>query len=225
MPEIDVLPSLLAADFAKLGDEVQRCTDAGARILHCDIMDGHFVPNISFGPFVVETVRKQTDAWLDVHLMLSDPLRYVQAFRDAGADAITVHVEAVGQRGMAEAIERIRDTGAEVGLALNPDTDPRLWLPWFAEVDLVMHMTVYPGFGGQSFIQEVRDFVRTTRRAYPDLDIQVDGGIARDTIADIVADGANRLVCGSAFFKDVDPAGYISWARGLALGDGSVSEM
>ena len=218
MPSVDVLPSLLAANFLTLGEDLKRCDQADAKLLHLDIMDGHFVPNISFGPFIVEQMRSATNAWLDVHLMLSDPLRYVDAFRAAGADAITVHVEAIGQRGMQAAIDQIRATGAEVGLALNPDTDPELWLPWFEQVDLVMHMTVYPGFGGQKFIQPVCDFVRKTRQAYPDLDVQVDGGIARDTIPTIVEAGANRLVCGSAFFNDADPAEYIRWARGLNVG-------
>lgn len=210
---VRVLPSLLSADFARLADECARCEAAGAKVLHLDIMDAHFVPNLTFGPFIVEALRRSTRLTLDVHLMMTDPLRYVDDFRAAGADAITIHVEAVGPRTMAQAIERVRATGAEVGLALNPDTDPELWFPHFAKVDLVMFMTVYPGFGGQSFIPQVRQRIRATRAAFPNLPIQVDGGINRQTIPDVVADGANRLVCGNAFFKDADPAAFLRWAE------------
>jgi len=213
---IRLLPSLLSADFAHLADEIARCEAAGASILHVDVMDGHFVPNLSMGPFIVEAMRRSTRLPLDVHLMMTDPLRYVGEFRAAGADAITIHVEALGQRALPAAIEAVRATGAEVGLALNPDTDPELWFPHFAHVDLVMFMTVYPGFGGQAFIPQVRPRIRATRAAFPKLPIQVDGGIARDTIPQVVADGATRLVCGSAFFKDKDPAAFLRWAESQA---------
>ena len=211
---VKVLPSLLSADFAHLADEVQRCAAAGATILHVDVMDAHFVPNLTIGPFIVEALRRVTDLHLDVHLMMTDPLRYIDDFRKAGADAITIHVEAVGPRSMTEAIGRVRDTGAQVGLAFNPDTDPELWFKHFANIDLVMFMTVYPGFGGQAFIPQVRKSIRATRAAFPELPIQVDGGINRETVPLVVADGANRLVCGNAFFKDADPAGFLAWAEG-----------
>jgi len=215
MLELKVLPSLLSADFARLADECARCAAAGARTLHLDVMDAHFVPNLTIGPIVVEAIRRVTALELDVHLMMSDPLRYIGDFRAAGADAITIHVEAVGPRRMTEAIAAVRATGAKVGLAFNPDTDPRLWFKHFASVDLVMFMTVYPGFGGQSFIPEVRDFIRATRASFPNLDIQVDGGINRQTVPLVVADGANRLVCGNAFFKDADPASFLRWAEAV----------
>ena len=214
MPSLQVLPSLLSADFARLADECARCAAAGATSLHIDVMDAHFVPNLTIGPCVVEALRRVTPLQLDVHLMMTDPLRYAADFRAAGADAITVHVEAIGPRRMTEAITVLRATGAAVGLAFNPDTDPRLWFKYFAAVDLVMFMTVYPGFGGQSFIPEVRDFIRATRAAFPALDIQVDGGINRATVPLVITDGANRLVCGNAFFKDADPAGFLRWAEG-----------
>ena len=216
MPPIRVLPSLLSADFARLAEELAACKRAGASILHLDVMDAHFVPNLTFGPFIVEAMRRSTDLFLDVHLMMTDPQKYIEAFRKAGSDAITVHVEALGQRQLEQVINQIRASGAKVGLALNPDTDPELWFWAFAKVDLVMFMTVYPGFGGQAFIHQVRPRIRATRAAFPHLDIQVDGGVARDTIPLVIADGANRLVCGSAYFNDKDKAGFIAWAEGLA---------
>ena len=213
MPPIRLLPSLLSADFARLAEELAACKQAGAKMLHVDVMDGHFVPNLTFGPFIVEAMRRSTDLFLDVHLMMTDPQKYIEAFRKAGSDAITVHVEAVGQRQLEQVINQIRASGAQVGLALNPDTDPELWFWAFAKVDLVMFMTVYPGFGGQAFIPQVRPRIRATRAAFPTLDIQVDGGVARDTIPLVIADGANRLICGSAYFNDKDKAGFIRWAE------------
>ena len=210
MPPIRLLPSLLSADFARLAEELAACKQAGAKMLHVDVMDGHFVPNLTFGPFIVEAMRRSTDLFLDVHLMMTDPQKYIEAFRKAGSDAITVHVEAVGQRQLEQVINQIRASGAQVGLALNPDTDPELWFWAFAKVDLVMFMTVYPGFGGQAFIPQVRPRIRATRAAFPTLDIQVDGGVARDTIPLVIADGANRLVCGSAYFNDKDKW-FIYW--------------
>ena len=140
----------------------------------------------------------------------------VQAIRDwLGSDAITIHVEAIGPRKMEAAIEQVRATGAKVGLAFNPDTDPTLWFKFMDQVDLVMFMTVYPGFGGQSFIPEVRPFIQKTRAAFPELDIQVDGGLNRETIPTVIEDGANHLVCGSAYFKDADKPGFIKWAESL----------
>ncbi|MFW5829781.1 MAG: ribulose-phosphate 3-epimerase [Planctomycetota bacterium] len=216
MLDIDVLPSLLAADFMHLAEDIRACEQAGARVLHCDIMDGHFVPNLSFGPGIVQQIRAQTDCYLDVHLMLTDPMRYAAAFRDAGANSLIVHVEAIGQRRMHAVIDELRDLGVHVGLAFNPDTDPELWLSYCERVDLVMYMTVYPGFGGQSFIETTRRFIRRVRAAYPELPIQVDGGIDRSTIPRVVDDGATRLVCGSAFFKDADRADFIAQARALS---------
>jgi ribulose-phosphate 3-epimerase len=203
----------LSADFSQLAEELGRCEKAGARMLHVDVMDGHFVPNLTIGPLVVEAMRRSTKLHLDVHLMMTEPIRYCQNFRKAGADAITIHVEAVGQAALAQAIESVRATGAKVGLALNPDTDPEPWFAHFDQVDLVMFMTVYPGFGGQAFMPQVRPRIRATRAKFPKLAIQVDGGINRDTIPLVTADGADRLVTGNAFFKDADPAGFLRWAE------------
>jgi len=221
MPQPLVLPSLLSCDFAHLADQLAWCEEQGARVLHVDVMDGHFVPNLSFGPMLVEAMRRSTGLRLDVHLMMSRPLDYLEAFREAGSDCIYIHVEAVGPRGIAEAIERVRSAGVEVGLVFNPDTDPLLWREALVAVDTAMIMTVYPGFGGQSFIAETRPRIRALRRAFPELPIQVDGGINRETIPLVTADGADRLVCGSAFFKDADPAEFIRFAAGHAVGDSS----
>jgi ribulose-phosphate 3-epimerase len=213
MRPVHVLPSLLSADFTRLGAEVSACAAAGARMLHVDVMDGHFVPNITVGPFIVAHLRRATSLHLDVHLMITDAQKYIGDFRDAGADAITIHVEAVGQRQLAQAIAQVRASGAAVGLAFNPDTDPELWLWALPQVDLVMFMTVYPGFGGQAFIPSVRPRIRVVRKAFPLLPIQVDGGINRETIPLVTADGADRLVCGNAYFTDADPAGFLRWAE------------
>jgi ribulose-phosphate 3-epimerase len=218
MPTITVLPSLLSCDFARLADELAACAAAGARELHVDVMDGHFVPNLTIGPLLVEAMRRHTKLVLDVHLMMTRPLEWLKAFREAGADRIYVHVEAVGQRGALPALAAIRATGAEAGLALNPDTDPELWLEPLRRADCAMLMTVYPGFGGQAFIPQVRPRLRALRAACPDLPIQVDGGINRDTAPLVVADGATRLVCGNAFFKDQDPRGFLAWAENVHEG-------
>lgn len=209
-----LLPSLLSADFADLRGELARCQAAGATRLHVDVMDGHFVPNITLGPFIVAAMRKHTELELDVHLMLDHPLDYAQAYRDAGADRIYVHAEAIGPRNWQAAIAAVRATGAEVGLAFNPDTDPAMWHDAIAAVDAVMIMTVYPGFGGQAFIEATRPRIRALRDAFPELPIQVDGGINRDTIPLVTEDGADRLVAGNAFFGADDPAGFLTWAEG-----------
>ncbi len=216
--DVAVLPSLLACDFARLADELKRCEEAGARMVHVDVMDGHFVPNITIGPVVVEAIRRATRLHLDVHLMITDPMRYARDFRTAGADAITVHVEAVGQRHLAEALAGIRALGAKAGVAFNPDTDPELWHAQLEQADLAMLMTVYPGFGGQAFIPQVRPRIRALRARMPALPIQVDGGINRQTVPQVLADGANRLVMGQAFFHDQDPGRLLAWAEGGAHG-------
>ena len=210
---IYLLPSLLSCDFARLGDELAACKAAGARQVHVDVMDGHFVPNLTLGPLFVEAMRRSTDLYLDVHLMMTNPLDYIDAFRAAGSDAITVHAEAIGPRKIDSAIAQLRATGAQVGLAFNPDTDVTMWFDALAQVDQVMLMTVYPGFGGQAFIPAVRPRIRAIHERFPDLPIQVDGGIDRSTIPQVVADGATRLVCGSAYFKDPAPAEFLAWAE------------
>ena len=218
MPPIRVLPSLLSADFARLAEELAACKAAGASILHVDVMDAHFVPNLTLGPFIVEAMRRSTDLHLDVHLMMTDPQKYVEDFRKAGSDAITIHVEALGQRKLQAAIDQVKASGAKVGLALNPDTDPELWFWAFAKVDLVMFMTVYPGFGGQAFIPAALDKIARARAlagARP-IDIEVDGGITPDNAAAVARAGANVLVAGSAVFKG-GPAAYAKNIRAIRI--------
>jgi ribulose-phosphate 3-epimerase len=192
-------PSLLAADFAHLEDEIRRCEEAGAAILHLDIMDGHFVPNLSFGIPVVEAVRRSTSLPLDVHLMLSEPRRYLKAFRDAGADYISVHIEvAPDPRAL---FDEIRQLGALPGLVSNPPTAVEAVLPFVNECSLVLTMGVMPGFGGQHFDPSVLDKIRAIRNvANADILLSVDGGVNEKTISDCAAAGANLFVTGTALF-------------------------
>ena len=194
-----IAPSLLAADFARLADEVRRVEDAGAKVLHVDVMDGHFVPNISIGVPVVASLRKVTKLPLDVHLMISDPARYAQPFIDAGADTLLFHIEAVPQP---EALlESIRSKGAAPGLVLNPGTPVEAVLPYLDLCDLVLTMSVQPGFGGQAFKSEVLDKVRALAKAVRgDTILSIDGGIGPDTVAAAAAAGIDLFVAGTAVF-------------------------
>ena len=214
--EVAVVPSLLAADFTCLRDEVGASEEAGVSGFHLDVMDGHFVPNLTMGPLIVEAIRKLTRRELEVHLMITDPCAFARDFRDAGADTITFHVEAVGPRRIEDAIARVRETGARVGLAFNPDTDHELWHRHLARADLALLMTVYPGCGGQAFIPQVRPRIRTLRAAFPELTIGVDGGIGRQTIPLVRSDGADRLVCGTAFFEEAEKPAFVQWAASSA---------
>lgn len=203
--ELPILaPSILAADYTRLGDQIKQCTDGdGARWIHCDIMDGHFVPNISFGPSIVEAAGRSTDAFLDVHLMIDHPDTYVEEFVDAGADQITVHYEASPH--LHRSIENIKQYGVLAGVAVNPATSLHNIEPVLEYVDLVLVMSVNPGFGGQNFIESTYD--RLKRMAdvrnegnYSYL-IEVDGGVYLDNIEKIVSAGADVLVAGSSVFK------------------------
>ena len=202
-----VSPSILSADFADLKNQVKLVVDSGAEYVHIDVMDGHFVPNITIGPCVVESLRPYTTAVFDVHLMIENPEKYVESFVKSGADIVTVHLEAV--KDMDEMIKFIRALGVKVGVSINPETDVEALLPYAGEIDMALVMTVHPGFGGQSLIEECLDKVKILREKFPDLDIEVDGGIKPSNVKLAVDAGANVIVAGSAVFCADDPKNVI----------------
>jgi ribulose-phosphate 3-epimerase len=199
-------PSILSADFAALGDAVDSVA-LEADLLHVDVMDGHFVPNISIGPPVVASLRHHTDLYLDCHLMITNPEEYLSSFREAGANGCTVHVE-VGRT--PALIEQMRSLGLDAGLAVNPDTPFESYAEWLDQIDMVLLMTVHPGFGGQSFMAQVVPKIRQTRdeidRRGLTVSIEVDGGIDVRTAPVTAAAGASVFVAGSAIFGQPDPA-------------------
>ncbi|PID71969.1 MAG: ribulose-phosphate 3-epimerase [Desulfobulbus propionicus] len=206
MKEIMIAPSILSADFTRLGEEVKAVEQAGADVIHVDVMDGHFVPNITMGPLVVKAVRKITELPIDVHLMISDADTYIPSFSDAGADWITVHVEACTH--LHRTICAIKDMGKKAGAVLNPAT-PLSTLDYVLdEIDLIMLMSVNPGFGGQSFIRSTLDKILTLRamldKVNPEAGIEIDGGVSPKTIAAIAQAGANIFVAGSAIYGQSD---------------------
>jgi len=210
---IKIAPSILSADFAALATDIARVEAGGADQLHVDVMDGRFVPNITIGPLVVAAIRKRTRLPLDVHLMIVEPERYVADFVAAGADMVTVHVEACTH--LQRALAHIRELGARAGVALNPSTPPAALEFVLDELDLVLVMSVNPGFGGQSFIpsahRKLRE-VKTLVGTRP-IDISVDGGAKTDIAKSLVEDGASTLVAGSAVFHAKDYAGAIAKLR------------
>jgi ribulose-phosphate 3-epimerase len=202
---VKVAPSILSADFGRLAEEVRAVDAAGADWIHVDVMDGRFVPNLTIGPVVVEAVRRATKLPLDVHLMIEDPERYVGAFRDAGADRISVHVEA--SRHLHRTLQQIRALGAKAGVVLNPHTSEESIRYVLGDLDLVLVMSVNPGFGGQKFIPSSLGKLRALRAAIDerglDVELEVDGGVAPATAHDVVSAGARVLVAGSAVFGAV----------------------
>ena len=197
-------PSVLSADFSTLGDDIATVAKAGAEVIHLDVMDGNFVPNISFGAPVIASVRKVTDALFDVHLMIDEPIRYLEDFKKAGADIITVHYEAC--KDVKETLSVIRAMGVKAGLAISPDTPVSVLESFLDSVDMILIMSVYPGFGGQAFIetsiQKIKDIKSmAVAKGRDDLWIEVDGGIGRTNIELVKQAGANVLVAGSAVFK------------------------
>jgi ribulose-phosphate 3-epimerase len=200
---IKIAPSILSADFSRLGEEIKAIDDAGADYIHVDVMDGHFVPNLTIGPTVIKSIRKSTGKTFDVHLMIENPDQYVEAYAKAGADIITVHTEA-RQKDLRTTLQHIKSLGKKCGIVIKPKTPASDLEPVMEFADLILVMTVEPGFGGQSFmadqlakIKTIRAMIEKTGRA---IDLEVDGGINAQTAKDVIAAGANVLVAGSAVF-------------------------
>lgn len=200
---IKVSPSLLACDFSRLGEEAAACHEAGAEMIHIDVMDGHFVPNITLGAPVIKSLRKCTPAVFDVHLMISDPYKYISDFHSAGADMITFHLES--DSNPSETVSLIKSLGMKAGIALKPATPAEAVFPYLRDIDMVLVMTVEPGFGGQSFMENQLPKIEAVRseceRLGIPMAIQVDGGIAADTAPLVKKAGADVLVAGSFVFK------------------------
>jgi len=216
---IKIAPSILSADFARLGDEVRAIDDGGADYIHVDVMDGHFVPNITIGPLVVDAVRKVTKKPLDVHLMIENPDQYIPEFAKAGSDIITVHQEAVPH--LHRTVQLIRSLGKRAGVSINPGTPVSSLESILGDLDLVLIMSVNPGFGGQSFIPFCLEKIRQLRRMIDarglSVEIEVDGGVKLDNIAEVSAAGADAFVAGSAVFSTPDYGRTIQELRSRAL--------
>jgi ribulose-phosphate 3-epimerase len=216
---IKIAPSILSADFSRLGEEVRAVAAGGADYVHVDVMDGHFVPNITIGPLVVKAVRKTTDLPLDVHLMIEDPDRYIPDFADAGADIITVHQEAT--RHLHRTVQLIRSLGKRAGVSINPATPVETLDVILEDIDLVLVMTVNPGFGGQSFIPSCLPKISALRREIDrrglGVELEVDGGVKPDNIGPIAAAGGEVFVAGSAVFNHPDYAATIAALRENAV--------
>ncbi len=223
MKSVMIAPSILSADFARLGEEVRAVADAGADVIHIDVMDGHFVPNITIGPLVVRAVRRITSLPLDVHLMITEPDRYLDDFIEAGADWVSVHVEACTH--LHRTLSYIQDKGKRAGVVLNPATSLTTLEYVLGNVDLVMLMSVNPGFGGQSFITSTLEKLVRLRHMLdavnPDADIEVDGGISTATIAPVADAGANIFVAGSAVYGAENYQAVIQEMKRLAGAESS----
>ena len=216
MEKVKIAPSILSADFSKMGEEVASLERCGADIIHCDVMDGVFVNNITFGIKMVEDIRKTTSLPLDCHLMIVHPEKYVERFAKAGADIITVHYEAC-QDNLKEVLLLIKSTGKKCGAVINPDTPVEKIKDVICLCDMVLVMSVFPGFGGQKFIPSALDKLREIRsiikESGKDIDLQIDGGVTAENVAEIKAAGANVIVAGSTVFKAADRAQIIEELR------------
>ena len=203
MKKIQISPSILSADFSQLGNEIKRLEEGGADMIHVDVMDGHFVPNLTIGPPVIKALRKQCSIKFDVHLMISPVHKYIEAYSDAGADIITIHPEATDN--LEESILKIKSLNKKVGVSLNPETKIDLIIDYLEKIDLVLIMSVNPGFGGQKFMPEVLEKIRKLKKIqsknHLNFDIEIDGGINFDNCQSAIEAGANILVSGTTVFK------------------------
>lgn len=217
LPHIRVAPSLLSADFSRLAEDIGRIEEAGADLLHLDIMDGHFVPNLSFGIPIVEAVRRVTELTLDTHLMMSNPVEFAATFKNAGADSLTIHLEVCPEP--ARAVEEVRSAGLDCGLAISPGTPVDSLLPFVCDVDLVLIMSVEPGFGGRKFMPAVLDKVRAVRDHVAsegcDIPVEIDGGVTPENAPSCREAGVTMLVAGSSVFGAADASAAIRAIRGV----------
>ena len=206
MKKIKISPSILSADFSQLGNEIKRLEEGGADMIHVDVMDGHFVPNLTIGPPVIKTLKKHSSILFDVHLMISPVHKYIEAYSEAGADIITIHPEATED--LKSSISKIKKLNKKVGVSLNPETKIDVILNILDEIDLVLIMSVNPGFGGQKFMPKVLDKIKILKKIQKekkiDFDIEIDGGINFENSKDAIEAGANILVSGTTIFKSND---------------------
>lgn len=213
---IKIAPSILSADFSSLKTELEKIEKSGADMVHLDIMDGHFVPPITIGAIVVSALRPHSKLPFDTHLMVSNPDSHIESFVEAGSDSITIHAEAA--KNLEASLARIRSLGVRAGVSISPETDESAIINVLDKVDMVLIMTVRPGYGGQKYIEGMEKKIRNVRDAANrlglPLDIQVDGGINSETIKKVVTAGANVIVTGSAFFNSKDPAEFVSLLKG-----------
>ena len=206
MKKIKISPSILSADFSQLGDEIKKLEDAGADMIHVDVMDGHFVPNLTIGPPVIKALRNYTKLPFDVHLMIKPVHKYIKDYSEAGADIITIHPEATDN--LKDSIKLIKELGKKVGVSLNPETKTDIIVKLLKEIDLILIMSVHPGFGGQKFIEESIEKIKAVKKLIDKQDhkifLEVDGGINNETISRVSQAGANVFVAGSAIFGSSD---------------------
>ncbi|NLY43574.1 MAG: ribulose-phosphate 3-epimerase [Clostridiaceae bacterium] len=218
---IKIAPSILAADFAHLAEQIKQVEEGGADLLHIDVMDGHFVPNITIGPPVIEWIRRYSDLEFDVHLMIDNPEKYIESFVNAGADSISVHAEATVH--LHRCIQMIKKLGVKACVALNPSTPLDVLDYVMDDIEMVLLMTVNPGFGGQTYIPAMTRKIESLKKKIDDfgkqIDIQIDGGIGLDNIYEVTKAGANVIVAGSAVYRSDDIAGTIQALKSLAYGE------